>query len=231
MLARPPLNAAACLLAVIVAARAPAADNAAPAQAPALSKAQAAFEKLKSLAGYWEGKSTKGWTERVGYRVISGGSVLMELSFGAHPNEWMATMFHMDGDRLMLTHYCVAKNQPRLVATRFADDLSSMTFEFLDGTNLKSRDKGHMDKVVIRIDGPDHFFSRWTWYQDGKESWMEDIEHRRIKDAPADSLLGANSSPSAKTGVTGSTLCVDASAVRAPQSQPAQSSQAPAPSR
>ncbi len=231
MPARPLLNAAACILVVIATARAPAADNAPAAQAPALSKGQAAFEKLKTLAGDWEGKSTKGWTERVGYRVISGGSVLMELSFGAHPNEWMATMFHMDGDRLMLTHYCVAKNQPRLVATQFADDFSSMTFEYLDATNLKSRDKGHMDKVVIRFDGPDRFFSRWTWYQDGKENWMEDIEHRRIKDAPADSPLGASTFPSVKAGVTDSTLCRDASGARVPQSQPAQASPAPAPSQ
>ncbi len=148
---------------------------------PSGDKARKAFEHMKRLSGDWEGKSTKGWTERISYRVIAGGSCLMDLSYGAHPNEWMASMIHMDGDRLMLTHYCVAKNQPRLVATEMADDLSSITFTYLDATNLPSRDKGHMDKCLIRFDGKDKFFSRWTWYQDGKESWMEDIEHRRIK--------------------------------------------------
>jgi hypothetical protein len=142
-------------------------------------KAAAAFEKLKTLAGDWQSKSTKGWTEKESYQVIAGGSVVMETSYGAHPNEWMATMFHMDGPNLMLTHYCVARNQPRLRATEISDDLSQMTFTFLDGTNLPSRDKGHMDKLVMRLEGKDSFFSRWTWYQDGKESWMEDIEHRR----------------------------------------------------
>ena len=149
--------------------------------APGGEKSRKAFEHLKNLSGDWEGKSTKGWTERISYRVIAGGSCLMDLSYGAHPNEWMASMIHMDGDRLMLTHYCVAKNQPRLVATEIADDLSSISFTYLDATNLPSRDKGHMDKCLIRFDGKDKFFSRWTWYQDGKESWMEDIEHRRIK--------------------------------------------------
>jgi hypothetical protein len=145
------------------------------------SKAAAAFDKLKTLAGEWEGKSTKGWTEKIKYDVIAGGSVLMEVSFGAHPNEWMATMFHLDGEHLMLTHYCVAKNQPRLRATRIADDLGEIEFTFLDGTNLPSRDKGHMDRCVIKLDSADAYRSRWTWYQDGKESWMEDIEHRRAK--------------------------------------------------
>ena len=80
-------------------------------------RAKAAFDRLKQLEGEWRGKSTKGWTEKVEYSVIAGGSVLMERSFGAHPNEWMATMIHLDRDRLLLTHYCIAKNQPRLVAT------------------------------------------------------------------------------------------------------------------
>lgn len=148
---------------------------------PDADKSRKAFEHLKKLSGDWEGKSTKGWTERISYRVIAGGSCILDLSYGAHPNEWMASMIHMDGDRLMLTHYCIAKNQPRLVATDIADDLSSITFTFLDGTNLPSRDKGHMDKCLIRFEGKDKFWSRWTWYQDGKESWMEDIEHRRLE--------------------------------------------------
>lgn len=153
------------------------------------NQSKAAFERLKrALEGDWEGKSTKGWTERISYRSIAGGSVLMELSYGAHPNDWMATMYHMDGDKLMLTHYCAAKNQPRLIATEFSDDLSKVTFTFKDATNIASRDKGHMDKVVIRLTDPDHFSSRWTWYQDGKEDWMEDIEHRRVKQSGDDPL-------------------------------------------
>ncbi len=28
--------------------------------------------------------------------------------------ENMITMFHMDGDRLLMTHYCGAGNQPRM---------------------------------------------------------------------------------------------------------------------
>jgi hypothetical protein len=148
-------------------------------------QARVAFARMKKLEGEWQAKSTKGWTEKIVYDVIAGGSVLMERSFGAHPNEWMTTMIHMDGDRLLLTHYCVAKNQPRLVATAVSEDQSRLTFEFLDGTNLKSRDQGHMDKVVIKLQGQDRFRSQWTWYQDGKEGWMEEIEHRRVSNSSA----------------------------------------------
>src|SRR5437773_2191240 len=91
-------------------------------------RAQAAFDKLsKSLEGDWEGKGTKGWTEKSSYRTIATGSVIMEIFYGDKPSEWMATMYHMDGKRLMLTHYCMAKNQPRLVATDISDDSNQIT--------------------------------------------------------------------------------------------------------
>lgn len=45
------------------------------------------------------------------------------------------------------------------------------------------RDKGHMDKVVIRLVDDDHFTSQWTWYQAGKEQWLEEIRYERKKPA------------------------------------------------
>jgi hypothetical protein len=170
-LRRPPLFAFALALAAAPLSAAP--D---PAPADAVPRA---FERFQSLAGSWVGTSTKGWTETIDFRVIAQGSAVMETSFDAHPDETMVTMIHPDGERLLLTHYCVAKNQPRLVMTTAAPDLSEIVFEFLDGTNLPTRDKGHMDKVVFRFAGPEGFTSQWTWYQDGKESWMEEIRYAR----------------------------------------------------
>ena len=139
------------------------------------ASAKAAFEKFKRLSGKWKGRSTKGWEETVNFKTIAKESVVVSTSFDAHPNETMLTMYYLDGDRLMLTHYCVARNQPRLVATSFEDDGNTITFTFLDGTNLPTRDRGHMDKTVVRFIDDNHVTSRWTWYQNGKESWMEEI--------------------------------------------------------
>jgi hypothetical protein len=115
-------------------------------------------------------------------RVIAGGSALLAMSrvdphSGA--DESMATLFHRDGDRLMLTHYCVAGNQPRLVATAISDDGRRIEFSFRDGTNLASRDDGHMDRALLVLESPDRYTSRWTFYRDGQESWMEEIVHTR----------------------------------------------------
>ena len=138
--------------------------------------ARAMFESFKKMQGNWKGTSTKGWTEEVTIRVIAGGSVVQFSSFDAHPNETMLTMIHMDIDRLVLTHYCVARNQPRLELKEISEDGTRALFTFLDATNLASRDHGHMDKVVYQFRDTTNFSSQWTWFQDGTERWLERIE-------------------------------------------------------
>jgi hypothetical protein len=146
------------------------------------SPAQLAFERLCALAGTWEGKSSQGWTSRTEIQVIARGSVVVErTNFEAHPGETMMTMFAMDQGELGLTHYCVAGNQPHLVATEIAEDGGRLAFSFKDGGNLASRDQGHMDSAVITLVGPDEMSSVWTWYQSGQSSWLEEIRYRRVE--------------------------------------------------
>jgi hypothetical protein len=154
---------------------------AAAADPPGSGAAAQAFERFRGLDGTWRGESTRGWSEDVTFKPIAGGSAVMETSFDAHPNETMVTMFVRDGDVLDLVHYCVAKNQPHLRATLFEEDGKRVTFTFVDGANLASRDKGHMDKAVFRFEDADHVTTRWTWYQNGREEWMEEIRLTRKK--------------------------------------------------
>ncbi len=145
-------------------------------------RAKAAFESLKKLTGTWADASTQGWTGTHTIEVIAGGSAILSTSrIGPHPgqDESMATLFHMDGDRLMLTHYCVARNQPRLAATKISDEGRTIEFEFVDGTNMKSRDAGHMDRAIFTLESADQYRSRWTFYQKGAERWMEEIVNKR----------------------------------------------------
>lgn len=159
---------------------APAASSTAAEADPGASGARTAFERFKGLEGRWIGSSTKGWEERITFETIAGGSAVVETSFDAHPSEKMLTVFHMDGDRLVLTHYCVAGNQPRMVATGFEDGGATVTFTFLDGGGLRSRDQGHMDSVVFRFVDRDNAVARWSWYEDGAERWLEEIRLQRL---------------------------------------------------
>ncbi len=133
----------------------------------AASDAQKSFDALKALDGNWEGKNSQGQTIKVTFRSTAGGSALLNETLGTGP-ENMITMFHMDGDRLMMTHYCGAGNQPRMKATQSPDG-KSISFDFIDATNLASPDAGHMTHVVFAIPDANHHTEEWTFLEHGKE--------------------------------------------------------------
>jgi len=126
---------------------------------------QKQFETIKSLAGNWEGKTPKGQAVTVSYRVTSGGSAVMSE---IQSEDDMISMFHMDGDRLLMTHYCGAGNQPRMKAAS-SSDAKSVAFEMIDATNLASPTAGHMHKAVFTVVDADHHTEDWYFIQDGKE--------------------------------------------------------------
>ena len=69
------------------------------------------------------------------------------------------TMFHLDGERLILTHYCDAGNQPRMAAT-ISSDGKTIVFDFLEATNLLSSQAGHMQRVTFNFIDADHHTAR-----------------------------------------------------------------------
>jgi hypothetical protein len=133
----------------------------------AQSSTQKSFATLKTLDGNWEGKNNQGQPLKVSFRETSGGSALMSEIHG-HGPENMVSMIHMDGDRLMMTHYCGAGNQPRMKAT-LSPDGKSVSFDFIDATNLSSPDAGHMNHVVFAMTDADHHTEEWTFLDHGKE--------------------------------------------------------------
>jgi hypothetical protein len=134
----------------------------------AQTDAQKSFNQLKTLTGSWEGKNSQGKPLSVTFEDTAGGSALMSDIHG-HGPENMISMFHLDGpNRLMLTHYCGAGNQPRMTATTSADG-KTVTFDFLDATNLATPDAGHMQRVVIAMLDANHHTEDWTFNDHGKE--------------------------------------------------------------
>ena len=135
----------------------------------AQSDAQKSFDKLKALAGSWEGtldgKPTHG---HVSLRVTSMGNTLMHEMSGPDRPDDPITMFHMDGDRLVMTHYCDAGNQPHMLGT-VSPDGKTFTFDFVSATNLQSSQEGHMQHVVFNIIDSDHHTEKWEFAMaDGK---------------------------------------------------------------
>jgi hypothetical protein len=142
----------------------------------AQSPAQSEFTQLKALAGTWEGKTLQGAPVNVDYKLTASGSALMST---IHEHGDMISMFHLDGpDKLLLTHYCSMGNQPRMVATTSADG-KSVTFRFLDVTNLSAPDAGHMDSLVIAMVDANHHTEEWN-FKDHNKMVKEVFDLRRV---------------------------------------------------
>jgi hypothetical protein len=133
-----------------------------------------AFEALKGLAGEWAGTAKvpgagPGFPARATIKVVSGGSTVMLITDpgGAHE---MVTMFHRDDDALLATHYCAAMNQPRMKAGPGASP-RQVTFDFVDGTNLKAY-PGRMQSLVMAMPDATHHTETWVSREGGKDETM-----------------------------------------------------------
>ncbi len=108
-------------------------------QAP---NSRAAFNRLKGLAGTWS-STAGGRSSTMAYKLTGNGSVLMEEMGG------MATAYYLDGDKLTLTHFCGAGNQPRMRIREMSD--RHMSFEMFDITNLADPRAYHTTHLDIRF--------------------------------------------------------------------------------
>jgi hypothetical protein len=147
------------------------ASTALQAQTPATR----AFERMKALEGVWEGKMGDGHLVSETFQPVSDGASLMSQLTMDEP---MVSMFYMDGGQLMMTHFCPSKNQPRMRAT-ISPDGNTITFNFVDATNLATPETGHMYRAVYILGRKDRLAEQWTWRQNGKETTMQFELHRK----------------------------------------------------
>jgi hypothetical protein len=152
----------------------------------AQSDAQKSFDQLKTLAGSWEGHMTTvppspdidGKLVQATLRVTSMGNALMHEMRGAGRPDDPITMLYLDGDRLLLTHYCDAGNRPRMVA-KSSPDGKTVEFDFLDvagGTQY-----GHMHHAVFTIIDANHHSEEWTYMMPGDKPMRATVELTRSK--------------------------------------------------
>jgi hypothetical protein len=136
--------------------------------AAAQTKENAGFAKVKTLVGEWEGKANDGKAIQVSYRLVSGGTALMEVLHHGDETE-MVTLYTADGDRVAVTHYCSANNQPRMQTAPISSSPQKLEFSFVGATNLAGPAAGHMHDLAVRFEDQDHFTQDWTWRDNGKD--------------------------------------------------------------
>src|SRR6476619_2378476 len=142
---------------VFAGAVSPGTDGAAP--APATTP----LDRFKGLAGDWvaaeDGEMFHKGDLVARYALTAGGSAVVETVFPGSPHE-MVTVYHADGPDIVLTHYCVEGNKPRMRAR--AAGGSRFDFEFDGGANIDPRRDRHMHSATLELLGDDEIRTVWT---------------------------------------------------------------------
>ena len=148
----------------------------AAAQADSLT-ATAAFDQLKSLAGTWhgtpesEGEAAEAEAEMVAqvthtFELSAAGTVVMETMNPGTPHE-MINMYHVDGEEVVLTHYCAGGNQPTMQMNRSASSDGNLVFDFTGGTNLDPAVDTHIHSAELTL-SEESLLSEWMSHAGGE---------------------------------------------------------------
>ena len=128
------------------------------------------FDRIKSLAGNWQ------WAPDLApelqglvatYRLTAGGTAVLETLFPGDTFE-MVTLYHLDGDQLICTHYSTAGNQPSMRAEP-GDSTQPIRFECIGATGIESERDDHMHVMSFLEIDRGQLVTSWT-YQVGGES-------------------------------------------------------------
>lgn len=131
--------------------------------------AKTAFERLKGFAGSWKGTvgTPDGPPAEVVYRVTAGGSAVFETMDPGGEYE-MVSVYHLDGDKLLMTHYCAAGNQPRMKLDLAGSSPELLRFVFEGGTNMKVEEGTHIHGATFTLGADGGMDATWQSYTNGK---------------------------------------------------------------
>ena len=142
--------------------------------------AEQAFDQLKALAGTWEGEpegegaEAQAEAEAAGrvtheIQISAAGTVVME-TMGPGTDHEMINMYHLDGEDLVLTHYCAGGNQPQMRLNKTDSSADLLVFDFVGGTNLDPEVDNHIHSARIELVDGDHIESIWKAFSAGEEA-------------------------------------------------------------
>jgi len=156
-----------------------------PSPTPPAPANERMFDRMSGLVGDWDGTlqwsgaRTASGTLSATYSLTGSGSALIEtLIMGGTPS--MTTVYHLDGTDLRMTHYCGARNQPRLKASRIDVEGGAADFAFVDVTNVGPKNPGYVRSFELRMPAPDELRLKFVFGQ-GEKQAVEDISLHRSK--------------------------------------------------
>lgn len=158
-----------------------------PEPAPSFPLQQAAAENdlhkaVRSLVGRWETDDQDGDGSPdvvCEYRTTAGGSAVVETLFPGRPEE-MVTIYHLDGESIGVTHYCMMGNQPYLKSTGESTS-AHIVFECAGGANIDRSADDYMGSLVLEIgaDG-ESLIQRWGHFKSGVQAGVMTFTYHRV---------------------------------------------------
>jgi hypothetical protein len=143
------------------------AQDTAPKPATPQSEAKKAFATLKTLIGSWQG-TIMDIPISFSIRAVSSGTAILHEGHTSKegPPKHEITMFYVDGDRLLATHYCDGGNRARFEG-KLSPDGKAIEFSFLEVAG--STRGGYLkDMVLTTIDADRHGVAFTFVMPDGK---------------------------------------------------------------
>ena len=125
------------------------------------TKSEQAFDRLSSLKGEWNGQ-IDGVNTTLIYTLTANGSALMEQCRPEKRPE-MITLFTVDDDHLIATHYCSARNQPQMATSPITDAQKPLEFSLVRVTGLQSPDDFHNTGLTVIQEDNDHLTQEWSY--------------------------------------------------------------------
>ena len=139
-----------------------------PAERPkvAAAKPESMLDAVKTLEGTWTMPDPNGVVKTAAvFSITSSGTAVREVMFPGTEHE-MTNMYHMDGNNLIMTHYCAMGNQPRMRAV--ATDGTTISFAPDSVTNLKDPSIPYMGQMTLTFTDANHVAMDWHSIKGGK---------------------------------------------------------------
>ena len=129
------------------------------------------FELVKELVGTWQGnKQVLDGQEiiTVEYTVTANGTAVIERLYPGTSKE-MVSVYSQDGHQMVMTHYCLLGNQPRM-RTSSPVTGNSITLSYIDGTGMRSLHDKHMHELTLTLIDDRQMHQEWTVFENGRET-------------------------------------------------------------
>lgn len=134
--------------------------------APPAGQAKAAFDRLAKLDGNWKTQA-KDDVAFITWRVIASGAAVLEtVSNADHTRITSVTVYAVEGDELVASHFGAEVAHPRL-ALKVAD-AGRLRFEVLAGDAPKDAKVAHVSALLLVVKGEDVVTLEWTTTAGGK---------------------------------------------------------------